>query len=132
MSDKCLNSACSVVEQLFFYGSAIHMLTDEYRYKILKKLEAEPEVSQRELARELGISLGKVNFCLNALIEKGLVKANNFRQSENKRDYIYLLTPSVVEEKARITVQFLKYKLAEYETIKAEIQQLQHDVASNK
>lgn len=132
MSDKCLNSACSVVEQLFFYGSAIHMLTDEYRYKILKKLEAKSDVSQRELARELGISLGKVNFCLNALIEKGLVKANNFRQSENKKGYIYLLTPSGVEEKAKITVRFLKYKLAEYEKIKAEIQQLQHDVASNK
>lgn len=107
------------------------MLTDEYRYKILKKLEAEPDVSQRELARELGISLGKVNFCLNALIEKGLVKANNFRQSENKKGYIYLLTPSGVEEKAKITVQFLKYKLAEYEAIKAEIQQLQNDIESN-
>ena len=107
------------------------MLTDEYRYKILKKLEAEPEVSQRELARELGISLGRVNFCLNALIEKGLVKANNFRQSENKKGYIYLLTPSGVEEKAKITVQFLKYKLAEYEAIKAEIQQLQNDIESN-
>ena len=107
------------------------MLTDEYRYKILKKLEAEPEVSQRELARELGISLGKVNFCLNALIEKGLVKANNFRQSPNKKGYIYLLTPSGVEEKAKITVQFLKYKLAEYEAIKAEIQQLQNDIESN-
>ncbi|ARU32301.1 MarR family EPS-associated transcriptional regulator [Sulfuriferula sp. AH1] len=107
------------------------MLTDEYRYKILKKLEIEPEVSQRELARELGISLGKVNFCLNALIEKGLVKVNNFRQSENKKSYIYLLTPSGVEEKAKITVQFLKYKLAEYEAIKAEIQQLQNDIESN-
>lgn len=107
------------------------MLTDEYRYKILKKLEAEPEVSQRELARELGISLGKVNFCLNALIEKGLVKANNFRQSKNKKGYIYLLTPSGVEEKAKITVQFLKYKLAEYEAIKTEIQQLQNDIESN-
>ncbi|NOT17941.1 MAG: MarR family EPS-associated transcriptional regulator [Sulfuriferula sp.] len=107
------------------------MLTDEYRYKILRKLDAEPEVSQRELARELGISLGKANFCLNALIEKGLVKVNNFRQSENKKGYIYLLTPSGVEEKAKITVQFLKYKLAEYEAIKAEIQQLQNDIESN-
>lgn len=107
------------------------MLTDEYRYKILKRLEAEPEVSQRELARELGISLGKVNYCLNALIEIGLVKANNFRQSQNKKGYIYLLTPSGVEEKAKITVRFLKYKLTEYEAIKAEIQQLQNDIDSN-
>jgi EPS-associated MarR family transcriptional regulator len=108
------------------------MLTDEYRYKILRKLEIEPETSQRELARELGISLGKANFCLNALIEKGLVKANNFRHSQNKKGYIYLLTPSGVEEKAKITVQFLKYKLAEYEAIKAEIQQLQNDIESNE
>lgn len=108
------------------------MLTDEYRYKILKKLEAEPEVSQRELARELGISLGKANFCLNALIEKGLVKVNNFRQSKNKKGYIYLLTPSGAEEKAKITLQFLKSKLVEYEAIKIEIQQLQHDIASSK
>ncbi|NOT17949.1 MAG: MarR family EPS-associated transcriptional regulator [Sulfuriferula sp.] len=107
------------------------MLTDEYRYKILKKLAAEPEISQRELARELGVSLGKTNFCLNALIEKGLVKVNNFRQSDNKKGYIYLLTPSGVEAKAKITVQFLKHKLAEYEAIKAEITQLQHDVESN-
>jgi EPS-associated MarR family transcriptional regulator len=108
------------------------MLTDEYRYKILRKLEAEPETSQRELARELGISLGKVNFCLNALIEKGLVKANNFRHSQNKKGYIYLLTPSGVEEKAKITVQFLKYKLAQYEAIKAEISQLQEDIEARK
>lgn len=108
------------------------MLTDEYRYKILRKLDVEPEVSQRELARELGISLGKVNFCLNALIEKGLVKTNNFSRSENKKGYIYLLTPSGVEEKAKITVRFLKYKLAEYEAIKAEIQQLQNDIESNE
>lgn len=107
------------------------MLTDEYRYKILKRLEVEPEVSQRELARELGISLGKVNYCLNALIEIGLVKANNFRQSQNKKGYIYLLTPSGVEEKAKITMRFLKFKLAEFEAIKAEIQQLQNDIESN-
>jgi EPS-associated MarR family transcriptional regulator len=107
------------------------MLTDEYRYKILKKLAVEPEISQRELARELGVSLGKANFCLNALIEKGLVKVNNFRQSDNKKGYIYLLTPSGVEAKAKITVQFLKHKLAEYEVIKAEIAQLQHDIESN-
>lgn len=107
------------------------MLTDEYRYKILKRLEVEPEVSQRELARELGISLGKVNFCLNALIEIGLVKVNNFRQSQNKKGYIYLLTPSGVEEKAKITMRFLKFKLAEFEAIKAEIQQLQNDIESN-
>ena len=108
------------------------MLSDEYRYKILTKLATEPEISQRELARSLGISLGKANFCLNALIEKGLIKANNFRHSPNKQGYIYLLTPKGIEEKTKITVQFLKFKLAEYEAIKAEIEQLQYDVESNQ
>lgn len=107
------------------------MLSDEYRYKILKKLETEPEISQRELARELGISLGKANFCLNALIEIGLVKVNNFQHSANKGGYMYFLTPKGMEEKARVTVRFLQFKLTEYEAIKAEIQQLQCDAESN-
>ncbi len=104
------------------------MLTDEYRYKILKELEANPEVSQRELARGLDISLGKANFCIQALIEKGLVKAKNFRNSQNKKAYIYLLTPKGIEEKASITLQFLKYKMAEYQALKTEIEHLQHEV----
>ena len=103
------------------------MLTDEYRYKILKELEANPEISQRELAKGLGISLGKANFCIQALIEKGLVKAKNFRNSQNKKAYIYLLTPRGIEEKASITLQFLKYKIAEYQALKTEIEHLQHE-----
>ena len=100
------------------------MLTDEYRYKILKLVEANPAISQRELASQLGISLGKVNFCLNALVEKGCLKVNNFRNSENKLAYAYLLTPHGVEEKARMTVRFLKYKMQEYEQLRAEIKEL--------
>ena len=100
------------------------MLSDEYRYKILKRLEANPEISQRELAGELGISLGRVNFCVQALIEKGLVKAGNFRNSRNKKAYAYLLTPRGIEEKARITLQFLKIKLAEHEALTQEIRKL--------
>jgi EPS-associated MarR family transcriptional regulator len=103
------------------------MLSDEYRYKLLKHLEANPEVSQRELAGELGISLGRVNFCIQALIEKGLVKANNFRNSKNKKGYAYFLTPSGIEDKARITVQFLKIKIAEHEALKKEIKDLQEE-----
>ncbi len=103
------------------------MLTDEYRYKILKELEANPEISQRELAKGLGISLGKANFCVQALIEKGLVKAKNFRNSKNKKAYIYFLTPKGMEEKASITLQFLKYKMAEYQALKTEIEHLQHE-----
>jgi EPS-associated MarR family transcriptional regulator len=103
------------------------MLSDEYRYKILKRLEADPEISQRELAGELGISLGRVNFCVQALMEKGLIKANNFRNSRNKKGYAYLLTPKGIEEKARITVQFLKIKIAEHEALTREIKSLRKD-----
>lgn len=103
------------------------MLSDEYRYKILKRLEANPEISQRELAGELGISLGRVNFCVQALIEKGLVKAKNFRNSKNKKGYAYLLTPRGIEEKAKITVQFLKIKVAEHEELKKEIKNLRQE-----
>ncbi|MGA7751039.1 MAG: MarR family EPS-associated transcriptional regulator [Gallionella sp.] len=103
------------------------MLSDEYRYKILKRLEANPEISQRELAGELGISLGRVNYCIQALIEKGLVKANNFRNSKNKKGYAYLLTPRGIEDKAKITVQFLKIKIAEHEALTKEIKNLREE-----
>lgn len=97
------------------------MLTDEYRYKILKLLEAQPEISQRDLAKSLGVSLGKVNFCLKALIDIGLVKASNFRNSHNKLAYMYLLTPAGIEAKSGITLRFLKSKMQEYEMLQAEI-----------
>jgi EPS-associated MarR family transcriptional regulator len=103
------------------------MLSDEYRYKILKRLEANPETSQRALAEELGISLGRANYCIQALIEKGLVKANNFRNSKNKKGYAYLLTPRGIEEKAKTTVQFLKIKIAEHEALKKEIKGLREE-----
>jgi EPS-associated MarR family transcriptional regulator len=105
------------------------MLSDEYRYKILKRLEANPEISQRELAGELGISLGRVNYCLQALIETGWVKANNFRNSKNKKGYAYLLTPRGLEEKAKITLLFLKIKMAEHEALKKEIKDLREEAA---
>jgi EPS-associated MarR family transcriptional regulator len=109
------------------------MLTDEYRYKILKTLEANPEISQRDLARALDISLGRVNFCLKALIEKGLLKATNFRNSQNKLAYMYLLTPSGIEEKSAITAKFLKIKMQEYADLEAEIDQLRHEaIQTNK
>lgn len=94
-------------------------------YGLLKTLEENPGLSQRDLAKKLGISLGKVNYCLNALVEKGCLKISNFRNSNNKLAYAYLLTPRGVEEKARITVQFLKYKVEEYERLRAEIEELQ-------
>lgn len=108
--------------------NGLKVLTDEYRYKILKLVEAKPEISQRELAAELGISLGKANFCLKALIEVGLLKAANFRNSKNKLAYMYLLTPKGVEEKAKITLRFLKNKMQEYESLKLEIKLLNQEI----
>ena len=105
----------------------LHMLTDEYRYKILKILEAKPEISQRDMAHELGVSLGRTNFCLKALIEKGLLKATNFRNSSNKSAYMYLLTPKGIEEKSVITARFLKIKMQEYANLEAEIKALRLD-----
>ena len=105
------------------------MLTDEYRYKILKRLDSNPEISQRELAHELGISLGKVNYCLKALMQKGLLKVNNFRNNQNKSAYLYLLTPNGVEEKTKVTLRFMQYKMDEYKTLKQEIKVLQLEAA---
>jgi EPS-associated MarR family transcriptional regulator len=103
------------------------MLDDETRYRILKMLEADPQASQRRIADELGISLGRVNYCLQALIRKGLVKVNNFRSAKNKRAYLYLLTPRGVEDRARVTARFLRVKLDEYEILKRELEELQRE-----
>ena len=108
------------------------MLTDEYRYRILKLLDSDPEMSQRQLARELDISLGRVNYCLQALIEKGFVKVGNFRNSNDKRAYLYMLTPSGIKAKAKITLKFLKVKIAEYETLRKEVSDLRREAASLK
>lgn len=103
------------------------MFDDNTSYGLLKTLEDNPSLSQRDMAKRLGISLGKVNFCLNALVEKGCLKVNNFRNSDNKMAYAYLLTPHGVDEKARMTVRFLKYKMQEYEQLRAEIKELKHE-----
>ena len=104
--------------------------TTETHYKVLKQLEANPEITQRELAQELGISLGKTNYCLKALIQKGWLKANNFKNNKNKSAYAYLLTPKGIEQKAQITVTYLKKKVQEYETLKQEIAQLKSELNS--
>jgi len=103
------------------------MADDSTHYGLLKTLEDNPSLSQRDLAKRLGISLGKVNFCLNALVEKGCLKVNNFRNSENKLAYAYVLTPRGIEERARMTVHFLKYKMQEYEQLRAEIEELKRE-----
>ena len=105
---------------------------EDTHLRLLRLLEAKPELSQRDLARELGTSLGKTNYCLNALIEKGWVKARNFRNNQNKLGYAYLLTPRGIESKAAITLQFLRRKMDEYEELKREIELLQHEVAAKE
>jgi EPS-associated MarR family transcriptional regulator len=106
-----------------------NMLSDEMRYKLLKLIEVNPEMSQRSVARELGISLGKVNYCLNSLIQAGLIKATNFKNSRNKSGYMYLLTPRGLREKARVTGRFLQRKLREYEALQTEIEQIRREAA---
>lgn len=107
--------------------NTLSMLDETTHYGLLKTLEENPGLSQRDLAKRLGVSLGKVNYCLNALVEKGSLKINNFRNSENKLAYAYLLTPQGIESRARMTVEFLKYKVQEYERLRAEIEELQHE-----
>jgi len=103
---------------------------DEAHYKLLRLIESRPDATQRELAQALGVSLGKVNYCVNALIEKGLVKARNFRNSQNKLAYAYLLTPRGIEQKTVVAVQFLRRKVSEYEALKREIAELKREVES--
>lgn len=107
----------------------MNTLTDQIRYQLLKLLEQNPNLTQRELAEELGISLGKTNYCLNALIRVGWVKARNFRQCKNKLGYAYLLTPKGLKEKARITFSFFKRKQSEYDVLAKELEVLRQEVA---
>ncbi len=101
--------------------------TEETHFQVLRLLERRPDLTQRELADELGVSVGKANYVLNALIERGLVKARNFKNSRNKAAYAYILTPAGIEEKARVTVRFLKRKMEEYEIIRNEIEELKKE-----
>ncbi len=105
------------------------MSPDPHHYKLLKLIEANPAIQQREMAKAMGVSLGKANYCLQALVQKGLVKMGNFRRADNKLAYSYLLTPSGIEAKTRLTVSFLKHKVAEYEAIRKEIEELQREAA---
>ena len=106
-------------------------LHDETHLKVLRVLESTPNINQRKLAESLGVSLGKTNFCLNALLDKGLVKMENFRTSTRKLNYAYLLTPSGIAAKAALTKRFLKRKMEEYEALKAEIEQLKQEASDN-
>jgi EPS-associated MarR family transcriptional regulator len=106
--------------------AAIHLDT---HLKVLRVLQAQPHINQRELAAVLGVSLGKTNFCLKALLDKGLVKMQSFKRSQNKLAYAYLLTPAGMVQKAELTALFLRRKQQEFVELKAEIDKLQLEVA---
>ena len=94
---------------------------DEEFLNILIKIKNNPNVLQRALAKDLGFSLGKLNYCLNELRKKGLVKINNFRKNKNKLGYVYLLTPAGIKEKTNMTIKFMKIKMQEYDKLKKEL-----------
>ena len=105
-------------------------MNETTQFRILKNIHDNPRVSQRELARITGSSLGKVNYCLRALADKGLVKVSNFKKSQNRKAYVYKLTPRGIEEKIRLTARFLQIRMKEYEEIKAEIEDLKKEMES--
>lgn len=102
---------------------------EEIQFNVLRRLHQTPQVSQRALANDLGVGLGTINFCFQALVEKGLVKMQNFSQSKNKLCYVYLLTPAGVAEKSKLTAEFLRRKVVEYEMLQAEIEELKSEIA---
>ena len=103
-------------------------LQEDTNFRVLRLLEENPDLTQRELAEKLGISVGGLNYCLKALKERGLVKMRNFAHSKNKFGYVYMLTPSGIVEKAKITHRFLQRKMDEYESLRAEINALKQDL----
>ena len=106
-------------------------MQEDTHYRVLRLVESRPEISQRELAEELGVSLGKANYCVKALMDKGWIKVRNFTNSNNKRAYLYLLTPTGLDQKTRLTARFLQRKVAEYDALKEEIQMLRDELNAN-
>jgi len=106
-------------------------LQEDTNFRLMQLLHDNPHMSQREMAKALGLSFGGINYCLNALIEKGLVKIHNFSQNQNKFGYAYLLTPTGISEKTVLTGSFLKRKLQEYKALKAEIKALKLEIKND-
>lgn len=102
---------------------------EDVHFRVLRLLEARPDASQREMAEELGVSLGAINFCIKALIDKGHIKLANFKASKNKLGYVYVLTPEGIGHRAQLAARFLKRKMAEFEAIEAELDQLRGQFA---
>ena len=107
-------------------------MSEQRQLDAMRLLETNPEMTQRELAEALGVSLGAANYCLRALVKKGWVKLENFQNNPNKLRYLYLLTPLGLTAKTRLTARFLQRKLAEYEVLKAEIEELRCEVAQSR
>lgn len=130
---KCAPILCSIIEHAvsILYSSCMNeSLDDETHYKLLTLLEENPNITQRRLAEEMGVSVGKVNYCVKALIDVGHIKFNNFARSKNKFGYAYFLTPKGIKEKAKVTVRFLEVKKKQYECIKKEIAVLQKEISA--
>lgn len=105
---------------------------DDLHFRVLRLLEENPELSERELARLLSVSNGRLHYCMKALIDKGLVKLTNFAKSKHRLGYAYLLTPAGISRKAEMTANFLRRKVAEYEALHAEIASLRSELAARK
>lgn len=108
-------------------SSSEHIPDDAHTYILFKLLGNQPDLSQRDLAKHTGLSLGKINYCLKALMSKGYIKAINFRNSKKKSAYLYKLTPSGLREKARVTMRFLRRKQYEYEELRIELEELERE-----
>lgn len=107
-------------------------IQEDTYFRVMRILQENPDLTQRELADKLGVSVGGLNYCLKALIEKGLVKMQNFAHSKNKFGYVYVLTPRGMAEKAALTSRFLKRKMEEYEALKAEIEALKNEAGEEE
>jgi EPS-associated MarR family transcriptional regulator len=107
-------------------------LQEDTNFRVLRILQSNPDLTQRELAEKLDVSVGGLNYCLKALMEKGWIKMLNFTQSKNKFGYVYVLTPRGIAEKATLTGNFLKRKMEEYEMLRLEIETLQREITSGE
>jgi len=112
---------CSTIERYIVQQLNIFMTDNQDHFNVLRRIQKNPKSSQRELAEELGFSLGKLNYCVKALQSKGLVKIGNFKKNPRKINYIYVLTPKGISEKTKLTINFMKRKMREYDELKAEL-----------
>ena len=110
------------------YVHLLNMNKNIDQFNVLRKIEKKPSSTQRELAKDLGLSVGKINYCLRALQKKGLIKINNFKKSNNKLKYLYYLTPEGISFKSKLTINFMKKKLKEYDELKSEYEELKKEI----